>query len=156
MTRLTTLPGLDYAFTIRAEIGKPLAGAETPLGDRLHIPITGGRVEGPALAGTIAPGGSDWALLCRDGSTHISARYTIVADDGTPIMVVNDGLRVSAPDVTARLRAGETVDPSEYYFRSTPRFEAPGGPHGWLNDTIFVASLARHGDGIVVDVYRVT
>ena len=46
MTRLTTLPGLDYAFTIRAEIGKPLAGAETPLGDRLHIPITGGRAEG--------------------------------------------------------------------------------------------------------------
>jgi hypothetical protein len=149
-------PGLEYAFTITATIGAPLTGADSPLGDRLHIPITGGTVEGPALAGIVMPGGSDWPLLRRDGNSRISARYTIMADDGTPIMVENDGLRVSSAEVTARLRAGEPVDASEYYFRTTPIFEAPDGPHQWLNEAVFVASLARAGDEILVAVYRVT
>ena len=156
MTDAPAVPGLEHAFTIRAEIGAVATGAGVPMGDRLHIPITGGRVEGSMLSGTIAPGGSDWPLLRRDGNSRISARYTIIADDGTPIMVENDGLRVSSPEVTERLRAGDPVDPSEYYFRSSPVFEAPDGPHQWLNDTVFVASLARIGGKVVVAVYRVT
>lgn len=151
-----TVPGLEHAFSIRATIGTAVSAGQGPLGERLHIPITGGSVDGPLLSGTILPGGSDWPLVRRDGTSHISAHYTIRASDGTPILVRNEGLRASPPDVTARLRAGEPVDPSEYYFRTVPAFEAPDGPHAWLNDTIFVASLARHGDGIVVDVYRVT
>ena len=65
-------------------------------------------------------------------------------------------LRVSSPEVLARLRAGEAVDPSEFYFRSVPVFEAPDGPHGWLNDTVFVASVCRDGADVVIAVYRVT
>ncbi len=156
MTDRPAQPGLEPAFTIRASIAAPVAGAEGPLGDRLHIPITGGLIEGPRLSGKITPGGSDWPLLRRDGSSRISARYTIIADDGTPIMVENEGLRVSSPEVTKRLRAGEPVDPTEYYFRSSPVFEAPAGPHQWLNETVFVASLARIGDDVVIDVYSVT
>lgn len=68
----------------------------------------------------------------------------------------NEGLRVSSANVLARLRAGEAVDPSEFYFRTTPVFEAPDGPHAWLNDAVFVASLCRSGGEVVVDVYRVT
>jgi len=153
---LPSEPGLDFAFLIRAEIGEARSGGQSPKGERLHIPITGGTVEGPMLTGTIAPGGSDWPLVRRDGTSEISARYTILASDGAPIMVRNDGLRVSSPEVLARLRAGETVDPSEFYFRSVPVFEAPKGPHGWLNDAIFVASLCRDGADVVIAVYRVT
>lgn len=149
-------PTLDYVFTIRAEIGRATSGGIGPLGERLHIPIVGGTVEGPRLNGTIVPGGSDWPLVRHDGSSVITARYTIIADDGTPILVANDGLRVSAPEVTARLRAGEPVDPSEVYFRSRPVFEAPDGPCAWLNDAVFVASLARRTTGVVIAVYRVT
>jgi Protein of unknown function (DUF3237) len=150
------VPGLDQVFTITAEIGEPRTGGDGPIGERLHIPITGGHVEGPRLSGTIAPGGSDWALLRRDGPSAISARYTIIAADGTPIQVINEGLRVSEPAVTARLRAGEAVDPSEFYFRSSPIFEAPYGSHDWLNNSVFVASLARRGPQVVIAVYRVT
>ncbi|MFZ2099884.1 MAG: DUF3237 domain-containing protein [Oricola sp.] len=149
-------PGLEFAFLIRAGIGEARTGGASPKGERLHIPITGGTVEGPLLKGTIAPGGSDWPLIRRDGVSEISARYTIVADDGTPIHVQNDGLRVSSAEVLARLRAGDQVDPSEYYFRSAPVFEAPEGPHGWLNDALFVASLARDGAVVTIAVYRVT
>ena len=150
------VPGLEYVFTIRAEIGETRSGGAGPLGERLHIPITGGTVKGPRLTGRIMPGGSDWPVVRQDGSSAIMARYTIIADDGSPIMVVNEGLRVSSPEVTKRLRAGEQVDPSQFYFRATPRFEAPGGPHQWLNDSIFVASVARQSGGVVVAVWRVT
>lgn len=151
-----TTPGLEFAFAIRAEIGHARSGGPSAKGERLHIAIHGGVVEGPMLSGTVVAGGSDWPLIRPDGTSEISARYTILASDGTPIHVVNAGLRVSTPGVTARLRAGERVDPSEYYFRSAPVFEAPQGPHGWLNDSLFVASLARDGGAVIIEVYRIT
>ncbi|MBX3530957.1 MAG: DUF3237 domain-containing protein [Rhizobiaceae bacterium] len=149
-------PGLDFVFRIRASIAPARSGGPGRNGERLHIAITGGTVDGPRLTGTIAAGGSDWPLVRPDGSSAISARYTIVAADGTPVYVRNDGLRVSNPEVTARLRAGDPVDPSEFYFRSAPVFEAPEGAHAWLNEAIFVASLCRDADQVVVDVFRVT
>lgn len=149
-------PGLDFAFTILADIGAPLSGGVHVNGERLHIPILGGTVSGPRLTGRILPGGSDWPLIRPDGTSEISARYTIRADDGTPILVCNEGLRASSPEVLGRLRAGELVDPSEYYFRTSPRFEAPDGDHVWLNDRLFVASLAPNGTTIRIDVYALT
>lgn len=149
-------PGLEFAFLIRAEIGAARSGGQSPKGERLHIPIIGGTVDGPMLTGTIEPGGSDWPLVRRDGTSEISARYTIIASDGAPIEVRNEGLRVSSPEVLARLRAGEEVDPSEFYFRSVPVFEAPDGPHGWLNNSVFVASICRDGADVLISVHRVT
>ena len=34
-------------------------------------------------------------------------------------------------------------------------FDAPHGPHGWLNDHLFVATLERSGDGVQVRVFVV-
>lgn len=151
----TVAPILDYAFTISAAIGHVVSAGHHSQGERLHIPILSGRVTGPRLQGTILPGGSDWPLIRPDGTSEISASYTIRADDGTMILVHNQGLRVSSPEVLARLRQGEGVDPSEYYFYATPRFDAPDGPHHWLRNTIFVASLSPEPGGIVIDVYAV-
>lgn len=148
-------PALEYAFTITAEIGKPISAGVGSQGERLHIPILSGKVEGPRLSGTILPGGSDWPLIRPDGTSEISAHYTILAADGTPILVINQGLRVSSPEVLARLRHGEAVAPSEYYFRGAPRFDAPDGPHQRLRDRLFVASLAPQGASIVIAVHLV-
>jgi len=150
-----TPPRLEFAFEIVAEIGEVLRGPTGRLGDRQHIPITGGTVRGPLLNGVIVAGGSDWVLTRPDGASIIDAHYTIVADDGTPIYVHNRGLRVSSPEVLDRLRRGESVQPHEMYFRSTPVFDAPGGPHGWLSDHVFVATLARAGSGVQVRVFVV-
>jgi hypothetical protein len=148
-----TRPGLTHVFTIEAAISAPSSGGNTVRGERLHIPITGGTISGPKLSGTVLPGGSDWPLIRSDGTSEISAIYTIKADDGTLILVRNDGLRVSTEEVTARLRAGERVEPDEYYFRTIPRFEAPAGPHEWLNNRIFVASIAPSAGKVTIDVY---
>lgn len=149
-------PGLDYVFTIEAEIARARSAGPAPHGERLHIPITGGHVHGPRLEGRILPGGSDWPVIAPDGTSHIEARYTIEAADGTPIYVVNKGLRVSSDDVRAKLRAGEAVDPTEYYMRAAPVFDAPPGAHRWLAENLFVSSLAPSGQTVVIDVFRVT
>ena len=154
-TDAPTAPGLRHVFSIRARIGAIGQGGAGPLGQRQHIPITGGEVSGPALQGRILPGGSDWALLRADGASFIDARYTIEAQDGTLIYVQSQGLRVSSPEVLERMRAGQPVEPSEVYFRGTPRFEAPEGQHGWLNRQLFVATLSRETDGVRLHVFAV-
>lgn len=148
-------PSLEHAFTIRAEIDRPRSAGPGPMGERLHIPITGGTVSGPKLNGTILPGGSDWPVIGPDGHSRVEAHYTIETDDGTLVYVVNKALRVSSTEVTARLRAGEKVSPSEYYMRGAPVFDAPDGPHAWLRESLFICSLAPAGQTITIDVYAV-
>lgn len=149
------MPVLEPVFTIEAEVDAPRSAGIGPLGERLHIPITGGRVHGPRLTGRILPGGSDWPLVGPDGHTRVEAHYTVEADDSTLIYVENRGLRVSSPAVMARMRAGEAVPPDEYYFRAAPRFDVPDGPHQWLREALFVCSIMPQGRLIVIDVYRV-
>ncbi|GKY86512.1 DUF3237 domain-containing protein [Sinisalibacter aestuarii] len=149
-------PGLEPAFTIEADIAAPRSAGIGPEGERLHIPITGGRVLGPKLTGRILPGGSDWPLITPDGNSRIEARYTIEAEDGTLIYVVNKGIRVSSDAMREKLRAGEPVAPDQFYTRAAPVFDAPDGPHRWLSERLFVCSLAPAGRTIVINVYCVT
>ncbi len=150
------LPGLDLVFTIKADIAPPRNAGRGPYGERLHIPITGGRVAGPRLTGTVLPGGSDWPIVTADGHSRIEAHYTIEADDGTLIYVVNKGVRVSSPQVSARMRAGETVSPDQYYMRGAPVFDAPDGPHRWLTERVFVCTIRPMGRAVSIAVYAVT
>jgi hypothetical protein len=148
-------PRLRYVFTLVARIGAIGLGGPGPLGERQHIPIEGGEVTGPALQGRIRPGGSDWALVRADGTSVIDARYTLEAADGALIYVQSRGLRVSSPEVLALMRAGQPVDPDAVYFRATPHFEAPDGPHGWLNHHLFVATLERQATAVRLQVFQV-
>ena len=149
-------PALEPVFTIEAEIDTPRSAGAAAHGERLHIPITGGRVHGPRLSGRVLAGGSDWPVIEPDGTSRIEARYSIEAEDGTLIYVVNKGLRVSSDAVRARLRAGDAVAPDEYYMRAAPVFDAPQGPHRWLSEALFVCSIAPRGGVVVIDVYQVT
>ena len=149
------MPRLIPAFSIEADITAPMDAGPGLGGRRLHIPITGGRVHGPRLTGEILPGGSDWALARSDGLTQVQAAYTVRASDGTLIWVRNDGLRRSSPEVTARLRAGETVAAEDYTFRGAPRFDVPDGPHQWLREALFLCSIAPRGCTILIDVFEV-
>ena len=54
-----------------------------------------------------------------------------------------------------RLSRGESVDPAQVYFRTTPVFEAPVGPHAWLNSSIFLATAARFPDKVQIRVFEV-
>ena len=90
-----------------------------------------------------------------EGLTRIEARYFLKAADGTVIEVTNPGVRVADPAVIERIARGEAVDPSLYYFRTTPSFRVRKGPYDWLQRAVFVARGARHPDRVVIDYYIV-
>lgn len=150
------LIGLSFVFEITAEIGAPLQGGEGALGKRRIIPITGGTVRGPRLNGRVLPGGADYELVRPDGNSRLEAHYAIEADDGTPVYIVNRGLYIAPPEVTARLDAGEDVAPTEYYLRAAPVFDVASGPHGWLADTLFVSTCRFTPQAVTIRVYAVT
>ena len=76
-----------------------------------------------------------------DGVTEADALYSIRTDDGTVIIVRNQGV----------IAAGGA------YMRTAVRFSAPAGPHAWLNESQFVSAIAggpRPGT-VVNRVFRV-
>ena len=148
-------PGLTWVFSIRAELAPPLEVGPVEGGQRRFIAITGGTVYGPKLNGVVLPGGGDWQSIMPGGLARIEARYFFKAADGTVIEVTNPGLRTASPEVTARLASGEAVDPSLYYFRTTPSFRVPPGAHEWLGRKVFVARGIRRPDHVVIDYYVV-
>ena len=109
-----------------------------PHGTRVIAPITSGTFEGPRLRGEVLPDGGDWLLTRPDGVLEQDVRITLKTDDGAFIYVRYAGMRHGPPDVMARLAQGETVDPSEYYFRVAPVFETGAERYAWLNKILAV------------------
>ncbi len=144
---------LDFVFHLRVEVAAALELGETQQGRRRIIPIIGGTVEGPRLAGRVLPGGADWQIIRGDGCAELEARYTIEAEDGALIAVANRGLRHAPPEIVAKLLAGEPVDPAAYYFRCTPVFETAAPAHRWLTRTVFAATGERRPDLVEISVY---
>jgi hypothetical protein len=156
MTLEPVVPRLERLCRATVEIGAPLVVGDFPPGRRRIIPITGGRVEGPRLQGVVLPGGADWQIVRADGGAVLEARYTIRAVDGALIYVRNVGVRNGPPEALARLARGEPVDPADYYFRTTPRFETGAPAYAWLNDLVAVGSAVRRPDAVILDFYAVT
>jgi hypothetical protein len=128
---------------------------DTPLGRRRIIPITGGTFRGDRLAGQVLSGGADWQFIRADGVAELDARYTLETEDKALIYVRNFGYRHGPADVMQRLAAGEAVDPSLYYMRTTPRFETGAKRYRWLNGLICVASGTRRATAVELEVFEV-
>ena len=151
-----TLPGVEFEFRIRLHIGAPLDQGAWDGQRRRIMPITGGTFDGSRCSGTILSGGADWqSVRVSDGVAQIHARYTLRHEDGTLVSMVDRGVRRGPPEVMARLAAGEVVDPSLYYFRTTPRFQVQDGPHQWLADHVFISRGSRRPDAVELEIFRV-
>ena len=142
---------------LRAEItlAPPQELGDTPHGRRRVIAITGGSFRGERLSGRVLPGGADWQVIRADGVAELDARYTLETEDRALIYVRNFGYRHGPLDVIRRLTAGEPVDPSLYYMRTTPRFETGAEHYHWLNGLICVASGARRAAAVELEVFAV-
>jgi hypothetical protein len=153
---VSVTPSLQLLYSSSVEVETPLELGKSPYGERRIINIKGGLFSGPKLAGRVLPGGADWQIIRYDGITEVEARYTLETDDGALIYVSNWGLRHGPREVMERLAAGEKVDPSEYYFRTTPIFET-GSPHyQWLNSLVAIAAGQRLANEVIITVYEVT
>jgi hypothetical protein len=146
---------LAFLFRIDAALAPAIELGECPRGMRRMVPILTGSFEGPRIKGTLPAGGADWQVTRPDGVTEIEACYALETDDGVVIRVTNRGLRHGPPEIMRRLVQGETVDPSEYYFRAAPSFEAPRGIYDWLNQRLFISTGRRFRASVQLDFYEV-
>jgi hypothetical protein len=129
----------SHAFDIRINFDKrwtfgPISGGDmqgyTSIGE-------GSTVSGPRLNGKLADySGADWPVVRPDGVVELNAHYMIEADDGTPIYIRNLGY-VHGP-IRAAGQGADEAPAIAPYFRCTPYFRAPVGPHDWLNRTVVV------------------
>src|SRR6266850_3218374 len=126
-----------------------------PQGTRVIAAIAGGTFEGPRLRGKVLPGGGDWTLLRPDGVLELDLRITLETDDGALIGLSSFGLRHGPAEVLAALSRGEPVDPSEYYFRTAPRFETSAPEYAFLNRVMAIASGDRRAGGPIYSIEEI-
>lgn len=133
----------EHAFDVRINFDKrwvwPTAG-----GSSVGYTSVGADcvVSGPRLNGRIVDfSGADWPIVRADGVVELNAHYVIEADDGARIYIRNLGYVHGA-----LRRAGQSAQDAPAippYFRCTPYFRAPPGPHDWLNRTVVVGVGCR-------------
>jgi Protein of unknown function (DUF3237) len=123
---------------LSVDLEEPLEVGATPHGVRRIYGVKGGTFKGPKLKGKVLPTGGDWLLIRPDGAGELDVRATLRTDDGHIIYTYYRGILHGPPEVAARILRGETPDPSEYYFRTTPCFETGSEKYGWLNRTVAV------------------
>jgi Protein of unknown function (DUF3237) len=132
---------LEYVFQIRIDFKERVSFA-TPNGRRAYVPAMSGVIEGPRLQGRVVPrSGADYA-----GNGVLNAHYMLEASDGTMIYIHNTGYLYPMD--------GKPIDRNDpswggdrpFYFRCTPYFDTPVGPHDWLTRTVIVGSGKRHAN----------
>lgn len=146
---------LQTLFRAEIFLAPALELGDTPQGRRRIIGITGGRFSGERLSGRVLPGGADWQVIRADGVADLDARYTLETEDGALIYVRNRGLRHGPPEIIRKLAAGEPVDPTSYYMRTTPSFETGDARYAWLNRMVCIATGARRAAAVELEVYEV-
>jgi uncharacterized protein DUF3237 len=142
-------------MTIAVEVEETVSAGVTPIGEVRLVRFTSGTFEGDGLRGHLLPGGTDWQQVRADGALEIRAHYLLQTDRGEVLEVISEGLRDAPPRVLARIAAGETVDPAEYYFRTHIRFRTASERLGHLNRLLAVSSGSRQARSVSLKVFAV-
>lgn len=149
--------GLEKVFTIKVRFGDRIPMQTTSRGwKRGYVGVKGGEISG-RLTGIVIPDtGGDYPYIHEDGSAIFEAQYVLEASDGARIVLKNRGFRHGPKEVLDAILAGQEIDPNSVYFRIAPTFDAPVGPHDWLNRTVFVGTGNRKRDHSIFTYYAVT
>ena len=142
-------------MTLQVFVAPPQKLGAVPHGTRVIAPITSGSFEGSRLRGKVLPGGGDWTLLRSDGVLELELQITLETDDDALIYMRSFGLRHGPPEVLAALVRGESVDPSQYYFRTAPRFETSASQYAFLNRMIAISSGDRRASGPIYTIEEI-
>ncbi len=129
-----------------------------PYGLRIFFGSAGGRFDGPRLRGEVLAGGGDWALFRPDGAMSLDVRLGLRTHDGELIHMSYGGRWIVPAELRAQMaRPAERhrVDPSRYYFRTTPLFETGSERYAWLNDAVCIGSGYLVEGGVAYKVFRV-
>ncbi len=141
---------------LSAELDAPQTIGQTPLGTRSIMYMKRGAFVGAKLRGDVLPGGGDWILARQDGVFQLDIRLTLRTDDDALIYVVSRGMLDIAPELRQRIRDGETIDASAYYFRTMLTFETGTERYLWLNRLIAAGVGTRTPTGMSTEVFALT
>ena len=143
-------------FDISLSLHPPQNLGATPMGTRRIVPVSGGTFKGGRLKGFVLENAAaDWIVVRADGSVQLDVRLTLETDDGALIYMTYRGVRNSTPEVAERLARGDSVDPDEYYFRTSPFFETSSEKYAWLNNIVSVAVGERLAAGVKYRVFEI-
>ncbi len=146
---------LEHATDLTVNLTPPHEMGSCPAGTRRIIPIVGGSATGPLINGVILDVGADWQTVTRDHVAELDARYAVRTHDGAVIEVISRGVRYASAEINARIKAGEEVDPAEYYMRTAIRLDTGHADYSWVNRALFVAKGGKVGNQVRLQVYRV-
>ncbi len=86
---------------------------------------------------------------------EVDVRITVRTDDGALIYIYYRGVTNASPEIRERIQKGEDVDPSEYYFRTTPIFETGSEKYSWLNKIICVGVGKTELKRVRYNIYQI-
>jgi len=144
-----------YLMTMTLTVAGMQPIGATPNGNRRVGLVAGGKFEGPKLKGIVLPGGSDWIIGRPDGSTTLDVRIVLQTGDGADIGMIYRGMRHGPAAVMQKIDAGEFVDASEYYFRTSIAFDTAAPKYDWLNRIIAIGAGNRLPEGPVYEIFEV-
>jgi hypothetical protein len=144
---------LEHVFDLRLSFGDEMLLGATSLGHRrVFLAVTGGSVSGPRLQGEIIAGSGSDAPCFADDRVVLGGQWLIRAGDGTLILMQNGGFAIPAPDGPWR---ADTAEHGAVRMHLAPIFEAPRGPHEWLNRTVFVGKADRRRTDSSIRIFAV-
>lgn len=147
---------LEEIFSVKVKVDKPiLIGQDEVVGRRQLISILSGELSGENIHGEVLPGGVDSQIIRPDGKCDLSARYAVRLDDGRCIYIENNGIRTVPKEYVEVVKRGEFVDPSLYYFCTTPVFEVYDESLRWLTEGIFICKATRLTDSVLIKFFKV-
>jgi hypothetical protein len=144
-----------HLFTLTLELGPIHNIGPTLNGHRRIVEVKSGRFEGEEFSGIVLPGGGDWITMRPDEVVQLDVRLTLKTNDGALVYMTYRGMRHGPPWVMEKVNKGEKVDPTQYYFRTTPLFETASEKYGFLNRIITVATGRREPSGPIYDVFQI-
>lgn len=127
---------------------------ESPLGRRRLDRLDAGHFKGPKVQGKILAG-MDLLLGGRDGALRPDVRLVVELDDGHHLLIQYRGVRHGSPEVMQRIANGETVQPGEYYLRTSLVFETASPKYDWMNRIVGVGVGRREPGAAVYDVHEI-
>ena len=131
---------VEHVLTMVARTEQAILVPGAPQGTRGVVRVTGGEFDGARLSGTIAAGGADWFTARADGSLRLDVRLLLACSDGAGVLLVYQGVAVPVGD-------------KGYDIRIAPLFEAPEGPHAWLNSIQGVGRGSLVDGGVRYEIY---
>ena len=114
-----------------------------------------GEITGPDFHGYIMPGGIDHQIIRKNGMCEVNIAYGFKLDDGRSIYISGQGIRTVPPELAETVKSGGAVDPKQFYYVTSPKFEVYDDSLRWLTEKIFVCDGTRLPDAVLLTYYAV-